>query len=169
MTTDFSEGGCGIRIPELFSSGARVLAKITKNGITLATPATVAYSLPPTTMGLAFVDMPSTRSSFLFAGSEPRSQRFVRMPARNDRATRPSMFFPRLGSPSSDHSRGLDLTESPVNTTRLTWTYFEVARKFACIPGVPPERHDPSLSMSTGRSDRVDLPLERDNKPFGRR
>jgi hypothetical protein len=87
----------------------------------------------------------------LFAGSEPRSQRFVRMPARNDRAPRPSMFFPRLGSPSSDHSRGLDLAESPVNTTRLTWTYFEVARKFACIPGVPPERHDPSLSMSTGR------------------
>ncbi len=83
-----------------------------------------------------------TRSSFLFAGSEPRSQRFVRMPARNDRATRP---------PSSDHSRGLDLAESPVNTTRLRWTYFEVARKFACIPGVPPERHDPSLSMSTGR------------------
>ena len=65
MTTDFSEGGCGIRIPQLFSSGARVLAKITKNGITLATPATVAYSLPPTTMGLAFVDMPSDQKQLL--------------------------------------------------------------------------------------------------------
>ena len=66
MTTDFSEGGCGIRVPELFPSGARVLAKITKNnGITLATPAIVAYSLPPTTMGLAFVDMPSDQKQLL--------------------------------------------------------------------------------------------------------
>ena len=57
VTTDLSESGCGTRVSELFASGTNVLAKITKNGITLATPGTVAYSLPSMAMGLAFGDM----------------------------------------------------------------------------------------------------------------
>jgi PAS domain S-box-containing protein len=65
ITSDLSEGGCGVRVPELFSGGTRVLAKITKSGTTLVTPATVTYSLPPAAMGLAFVDMPRDQKQTL--------------------------------------------------------------------------------------------------------
>jgi hypothetical protein len=65
MTTDLSEGGCGVRVSELLTSGSSVLAKITKNGITLATRATVAYSLPSMAMGLAFGDMPPDQKQIL--------------------------------------------------------------------------------------------------------
>jgi PAS domain-containing protein len=65
ITADLSEGGCGVRVPELFSGGTRVLAKISKSGTTLVTPATVAYSLPPASMGLAFVDMPRDQKQIL--------------------------------------------------------------------------------------------------------
>ena len=65
MTTDLSEGGCGVRLLAPFSGGARISAKITKNGITLVIPATVAYSLPPAAMGLAFIDMPPEQKKIL--------------------------------------------------------------------------------------------------------
>jgi hypothetical protein len=65
ITTDLSEGGCGVRVSEMFTSGTTVLAKITKNGITLATPATVSYSLPSKAMGLAFGDMPPDQMQIL--------------------------------------------------------------------------------------------------------
>ena len=58
MTSDLSEGGCGVRVFELFRTGTKVVVEITTNGGCLVTTATVAYSLPPGAMGLTFVDMP---------------------------------------------------------------------------------------------------------------
>jgi PilZ domain len=65
ITTDLSEGGCGVRVSELFTSGAKVMTRITKDGITFATPATVAYSLPSMAMGLVFGDMPPDQKQIL--------------------------------------------------------------------------------------------------------
>ena len=65
IPTDLSEGGCGVRVSELFTSGAKVMTRITKDGITFATPATVAYSLASMAMGLAFGDMPPDQKQIL--------------------------------------------------------------------------------------------------------
>ena len=65
VTTVLGEGGCGMCASEFFPGNTEVLAKITKNGVTFATPAVVAYSLPPAAMGLAFIDMPPDQKQIL--------------------------------------------------------------------------------------------------------
>lgn len=57
MTSDLSEGGCGVRVCELFRAGAKIVLEIATSGASLVTTATVAYSLPPGEMGLTFADM----------------------------------------------------------------------------------------------------------------
>lgn len=57
MTSDLSEGGCGVRVFELFRTGSRIVVEIATSRTSLVTTATVAYSLPPGAMGLTFVDL----------------------------------------------------------------------------------------------------------------
>ncbi len=65
ITTDLSEGGCCVVTREPFSRGTQILLEITKNGISLATRATVAYSLKDQAMGLAFLETPPDQLSIL--------------------------------------------------------------------------------------------------------
>lgn len=81
MTTDLSEGGCGVRAFELFSTGAKLQIEITGNEGLLVTTATVAYCLPPTAMGLAFVEMSPSHKNILAAwlsAAVPRVRRNAR-------------------------------------------------------------------------------------------
>jgi c-di-GMP-binding flagellar brake protein YcgR len=66
LTTDLSEGGCGVmaqRAP--FSPGTRILLEITKNGVSLRTEATVIYNLKDQIMGLRFLEMPPEQAAIL--------------------------------------------------------------------------------------------------------
>lgn len=65
MTSDLSEGGCGVRVFELFRTGTKIVVEIAVSGASLVTTATVAYSLPPGAMGLTFVDMPVDQKRIL--------------------------------------------------------------------------------------------------------
>ena len=66
MTTDLSEGGCGVRAAQLFSTGAKILLEINRSEALVVT-AIVAYSLPPAAMGLAFVEMSPSHKKLLDA------------------------------------------------------------------------------------------------------
>jgi hypothetical protein len=65
ITRDLSEGGCCILTREPFTRNTRILLEITKNGISLVTPASVAYSLTAQAMGLAFLGVPPDQMSIL--------------------------------------------------------------------------------------------------------
>lgn len=65
LTTDLSEGGCGVRAQELFERGTTVQLEITKDGESLRVAATVAYGLPPNIMGLSFKEMDASQRSVL--------------------------------------------------------------------------------------------------------
>jgi len=65
LTTDLSEGGCCVRVQEVFARGTAVELEITKNGESLKTAATVAYGLPPNVMGLSFADMSASHGAIL--------------------------------------------------------------------------------------------------------
>ena len=67
MTTDLSEGGCGVRAAQLFSTGAKILLEINRSEAWLVVTAIVAYSLPPAAMGLAFVEMSPSHKKLLDA------------------------------------------------------------------------------------------------------
>jgi hypothetical protein len=58
LTTDLSEGGCGVVTKKgPFSAGTQVLLEITKGGVLLLTNATVIYNLKDQLMGLCFGEM----------------------------------------------------------------------------------------------------------------
>ena len=65
LTTDLSEGGCCVRVTEVFARGTLVDLEIIRNGETLRIPATVAYGLPPNVMGLSFGDMNTEQRTIL--------------------------------------------------------------------------------------------------------
>lgn len=65
LTTDLSEGGCGVRAEELFVRGTIVELEITKSTESLSVSATVAYGLPPNVMGLSFNDMDTNQRAVL--------------------------------------------------------------------------------------------------------
>ena len=65
LTTDLSEGGCCVRVEEVFPRGTVVELEITKNGESLKTTATVAYGLPPNVMGLSFAQMNASHKAIL--------------------------------------------------------------------------------------------------------
>ena len=58
LTTDLSEGGCGLVTRKgPFSPGTPVLLEITKGDVSLVTQATVIYNLKDQLMGLCFAEM----------------------------------------------------------------------------------------------------------------
>lgn len=65
LTTDLSEGGCCVRVQEVFARGTAVELEITKNDESLKTEATVAYALPPNVMGLSFAEMNASHKAIL--------------------------------------------------------------------------------------------------------
>jgi PilZ domain len=66
LTTDLSEGGCGISTRKgPFSEGTRILLEITKNDVTLVTNATVIYNLKDQFMGIRFEEMTGEQAAIL--------------------------------------------------------------------------------------------------------
>jgi hypothetical protein len=66
LTTDLGEGGCCVLTRKgPFSPGTRILLEITKNGVLLATNATVTYNLKDQVMGLCFEEMLSDQAAIL--------------------------------------------------------------------------------------------------------
>jgi len=66
LTTDLSEGGCGVVTKKgPFSAGTQVLLEITKAGVSLVTHATVIYNLKDQLMGLCFAEMPPEQKATL--------------------------------------------------------------------------------------------------------
>lgn len=65
VTSDLSEGGCCVRVPEIFARGTKVHLEITKNAERLEISATVAYGLPPNVMGLCFGEMTAQQRTVL--------------------------------------------------------------------------------------------------------
>lgn len=66
LTTELSEGGCGMATRKgPFSEGAQILLEITKNGVSLLTNATVIYNLKDQFMGIRFEEMPPDHAATL--------------------------------------------------------------------------------------------------------
>jgi c-di-GMP-binding flagellar brake protein YcgR len=66
LTTDLSEGGCGLVTRKgPFSAGTQVLLEITKGDVTLVTHATVIYNLKDQLMGLCFAEMAPEQKAIL--------------------------------------------------------------------------------------------------------
>ena len=65
LTTDLSEGGCCVRVPELFERGSQIQLEIIKNMDCLQISVTVAYSLAPNVMGLSFGEMTTEQRAIL--------------------------------------------------------------------------------------------------------
>jgi hypothetical protein len=66
LTTDLSEGGCGVLTRKgPFSTGTPILLEITKNGVSLLTNATVVYNLRDQIMGLCFAEMSCEQAATL--------------------------------------------------------------------------------------------------------
>lgn len=65
LTTDLSEGGCGVRAQELFARGTAVELEITNNSESFRAAALVVYGLPPNVMGLSFTDVSAAQKSVL--------------------------------------------------------------------------------------------------------
>lgn len=66
LTTDLSEGGCGLVTRKgPFSAGTQVLLEITKGEVFLVTHATVIYNLKDQLMGLCFAEMAPEQKEIL--------------------------------------------------------------------------------------------------------
>jgi len=65
VTTDISEGGCGVRAQEIFRRGMSVHLELIRNNETIQVASTVAYGLPPNVMGLSFGDLTPDQRSIL--------------------------------------------------------------------------------------------------------
>ena len=66
LTTDLSEGGCGLVTRKgPFSPGTQVLLEITKGDVSLVTHATVIYNLKDQLMGLCFGEMAAQQKAIL--------------------------------------------------------------------------------------------------------
>lgn len=66
LTTDLSEGGCGLVTRKgPFSPGTQVLLEITKGEVSLLTNATVIYNLKDQLMGLCFGEMAPEQKAIL--------------------------------------------------------------------------------------------------------
>jgi hypothetical protein len=66
LTTDLSEGGCGVVTRKgPFSAGTQVLLEIAKSDVSLVTNATVIYNLKDQLMGLCFAEMTAEQKATL--------------------------------------------------------------------------------------------------------
>jgi hypothetical protein len=77
LTTDLSEGGCGVVTRKgPFSAGTRVLLEITKGGVSLVANATVIYNLKDQLMGLCFGEMAPEQKATLASWISAASPQF---------------------------------------------------------------------------------------------